>query len=185
MLDLARDNPAFRTALGDRLAQLMVDEFQDTSPIQLALFLRPHALTGRSVWVGDPKQAIYGFRGTDPELMEEITRRIHEPDALPYSWRSRRRLVDFCNAVSSQVFRKSEGNPVSLRIPEQRRESARGGLDRVVESLRPEQRPGDGRAGGGGPGAPDATDRTRLPGTSREMTSVRAVRCLSEPIAPG
>ena len=127
VLDLARDNPAFRTALGDRLAQLMVDEFQDTSPIQLALFLKLHALTGRSVWVGDPKQAIYGFRGTDPELMEEITRRIHEPDALPYSWRSRRRLVDFCNAVFSQVFRESEGNPVSLRIPEQRRESAKGG----------------------------------------------------------
>ncbi|TVR54534.1 MAG: DNA helicase UvrD, partial [Gemmatimonadales bacterium] len=127
VLDLARDNPAFRVALGDRLAQMMVDEFQDTSPIQLALFLRLHDLAGSSVWVGDPKQAIYGFRGTDPELMTEITRRIPEPAALPFSWRSRKGLVDFCNAVFAEVFQESDKNPVSLQIPEQRGESAHGG----------------------------------------------------------
>ena len=127
VLELACENPVFRAALEDRLAQVMVDEFQDTSPIQLGLFLRLHILAGRSIWVGDPKQSIYGFRGTDPELMEEVTRRIPEPDNLLHSWRSRDRLVDVCNAVFSQVFRESEGNPVSLRIPEQRRQSAAGG----------------------------------------------------------
>ena len=39
---------------------VLVDEFQDTSPI-LAIFLRL-AIAKRSVWVGDQKQAIFGFR---------------------------------------------------------------------------------------------------------------------------
>jgi ATP-dependent helicase/nuclease subunit A len=71
VLDLCRNNAAFKTSMGDRIQLVMVDEFQDTSPIQLALFLALNELAGHSVWVGDPKQAIYGFRGTDPQLMEE------------------------------------------------------------------------------------------------------------------
>ena len=50
-----------------RLRLLVVDEFQDTSPIQLALFMRLHALAGRSTWVGDRKQCIFEFAGADPD----------------------------------------------------------------------------------------------------------------------
>jgi ATP-dependent helicase/nuclease subunit A len=127
LLDLARDNPGVREALTGRLERLMVDEFQDTSPIQLALFLELHGLAGRSVWVGDPKQAIYGFRGADPELMQQVVERLSRTENLPYSWRSREVLVEFCNAVFSRAFGEHEGNPVSLRIPEKRAEEAQGG----------------------------------------------------------
>lgn len=127
VLDLARGNAAFRAAAGDRLQQLMVDEFQDTSPIQLALFLELHALAGQSTWVGDPKQAIYGFRGADPELMVQITGRLPAPENLPYSWRSRERLVHFCNALFSIAFEETAANPVRLSIPDERRDEARGG----------------------------------------------------------
>ncbi|MBC7052027.1 UvrD-helicase domain-containing protein, partial [Salmonella enterica subsp. enterica serovar Enteritidis] len=54
-LDVAH-HPRVSVELADRLRFVVVDEFQDTSPIQLALFLRLHMLAGRSVWVGDRKQ---------------------------------------------------------------------------------------------------------------------------------
>ena len=127
VLELARRNEDFRAALSHRLERLMVDEFQDTSPIQLALFLELNELARASVWVGDPKQAIYGFRGTDPELMQQMIQRVPDPGNLPYSWRSRERLVEFSNAVFGQAFRESDENPVSLSIPDERTEEARGG----------------------------------------------------------
>jgi hypothetical protein len=49
----------------DEIDLLVVDEFQDTSPIQLALFSRLAECAKRVVWVGDVKQSIYGFQGAD------------------------------------------------------------------------------------------------------------------------
>ncbi len=127
VLGLARSNAAFRASLKDRLQQIMVDEFQDTSPIQLALFLELHELAGRSVWVGDPKQSIYKFRGTDPELMEEVTKRLEKTQTLGESWRSRKALVDFSNAVFSKVFHETDPEKVVLKIPKERALDAKGG----------------------------------------------------------
>ena len=62
-LDLLEKNKEARALLKEQLDLVLVDEFQDTSPVQLALFLRLAELAKESVWVGDPKQAIYGFRG--------------------------------------------------------------------------------------------------------------------------
>ncbi|MEZ4891413.1 MAG: UvrD-helicase domain-containing protein [Saprospiraceae bacterium] len=61
-----------RDALKDEIGLLLVDEFQDTSPIQLDIFLELSKLATHSIWVGDPKQSIYGFRGADPALMQAI-----------------------------------------------------------------------------------------------------------------
>ena len=127
VLALARDNAAFRASMKDRLQQMMVDEFQDTSPIQLALFLKLNELAGQSVWVGDPKQSIYGFRGTDPQLMEEATKEFEVTQILDESWRSREALVDFSNAVFSKVFHETDVKNVFLKIPDAREDAARGG----------------------------------------------------------
>ena len=51
---------------------LMVDEFQDTSPIQLSLFVKMASLVDKVIWVGDPKQSIYGFRGSDAALIDTV-----------------------------------------------------------------------------------------------------------------
>ena len=79
--DLLRDHEPVRQALASRYAHVLVDEFQDTDPLQLEIFwrlcgermdgadpadwqtyrIRPGAL----FLVGDPKQAIYRFRGAD------------------------------------------------------------------------------------------------------------------------
>ena len=102
------DHPEVAAVLADELDLLMVDEFQDTSPIQLALFLKLARFAKRVVWVGDVKQAIYGFRGSDAALMQSI---LAAPpalgghkDVLPASWRSRPELVKLVNAVFSHAF---------------------------------------------------------------------------------
>ncbi|MEL6943670.1 MAG: UvrD-helicase domain-containing protein, partial [Bacteroidota bacterium] len=50
------DHTDVKAVLAEELDLLMVDEFQDTSPIQLEIFLKLADLAQHSVWVGDPKQ---------------------------------------------------------------------------------------------------------------------------------
>ncbi|MHB1514059.1 MAG: UvrD-helicase domain-containing protein [Acidiferrobacter sp.] len=102
------DNPAVAATLTDELDLLLVDEFQDTSPIQLALFLKLARCAKTIYWVGDIKQAIYGFRGSDTELMEAILQALGglggSKEILGSSWRSREPLVQIVNAVFTPVF---------------------------------------------------------------------------------
>lgn len=123
VLELLQDEGVAAT-LGERIAQVFVDEFQDTSPLQLAVFLRLAKLARHSVWVGDTKQAIYGFRGADPVLMQAAVRGIgHNPaNDLKDSWRSRQCLVEFTNAFFTAAFGQYGYTPemVELNIPEQR-----------------------------------------------------------------
>lgn len=122
LLELLENNEWFQTAFRNRVKVIMVDEFQDTSPMQLALFLKMNELVGNSIWVGDPKQAIYGFRGTDPELMASVAAGIKAAnpsnvDTLRYSWRSREKLVDFSNAIFGESFRGTmDGQDIVLGI---------------------------------------------------------------------
>ena len=94
--------------LQDELDLLLVDEFQDTSPIQLALFLRLTKFAKKVIWVGDIKQAIYGFRGSDPELMLAILKYLEKnggkTEILEKSWRSRHELVHYINEIFVPAF---------------------------------------------------------------------------------
>jgi ATP-dependent helicase/nuclease subunit A len=98
------DHPRVKGELADRLRFSVVDEFQDTSPIQLALFVKLHALTGRSLWVGDRKQCIFEYAGADPLLMDAVAGWVAESggtrDLLPNNYRSRPELV----GASSELF---------------------------------------------------------------------------------
>lgn len=111
MIDRALDvvgAPEVEAELGDRLRLLVVDEFQDTSPIQLALFMRLHALCGRSVWVGDRKQCIFEYAGADPTLMDSVARWTVESggqgERLERNYRSRGELVQFTSSLFSAAF---------------------------------------------------------------------------------
>lgn len=111
MLDRALsllEHPEVRAELAERFELLVVDEFQDTSPIQLALFTRLHQLAGRSSWVGDRKQCIFEYAGADPELMESVAAWAlaagGSVEQLPHNWRSRPGLVAFSNALFSAAF---------------------------------------------------------------------------------
>jgi ATP-dependent helicase/nuclease subunit A len=98
------DNPQVQESLRSRLELALIDEFQDTSPIQLALFLKLAKIVKHSIWVGDVKQAIYGFRGTDPGLMKRASELFNRQPPLEKSYRSRPELVNFSNEVFRRVF---------------------------------------------------------------------------------
>ena len=121
------DNEQVKLVLEEELDLLMVDEFQDTSPIQLEIFLKLSQLATHSVWVGDPKQSIYGFRGADPELMQAIiehTGGIRPEDIQGYSWRSREDIVFATNALFCKAFDQLPKEQVALRPKRQRKASA-------------------------------------------------------------
>lgn len=100
------ENEEIRAELRSRLKLVVVDEFQDTSPIQLSLFVKLHQITGRSVWVGDRKQCIFEFAGADPRLMKQVLTwagaRGGSTRQLETNYRSRPALVDFCSRVFSR-----------------------------------------------------------------------------------
>ncbi|MFZ2086986.1 MAG: UvrD-helicase domain-containing protein, partial [Desulfobaccales bacterium] len=105
-LQLLQD-PQVRDQLKERLRLVLVDEFQDTSPVQLAVFLQLAQIAHRAVWVGDQKQSIYGFRGTDPLLMDAVIKDLIDPkhlDILPHSYRSRPELVSFTSVLFAEAF---------------------------------------------------------------------------------
>lgn len=97
------DDPTVRAELAERLRLVVVDEFQDTSPIQLALFLRFHDLARRSVWVGDRKQCIFEYAGADPALMDSVADWVSRAggvrDRLEFNFRSRPELVRCCSEL--------------------------------------------------------------------------------------
>ncbi len=127
MIDRALDLvalPDVADELAGRLRLLVVDEFQDTSPIQLALFTRLHALCRRSVWVGDRKQCIFEYAGADPALMEAVTRWAEqnggEREFLPFNYRSRPELVALCSTLFSAAFAEHGYTPEEVRSTPQR-----------------------------------------------------------------
>lgn len=103
-LDLVTHSDEVLSILTDEIDLLVVDEFQDTSPIQLALFSRLAECAKRVVWVGDVKQAIYGFRGADPELIISAVAGAKKVGTLDRSWRSAPDLIHFVNELFSKPF---------------------------------------------------------------------------------
>lgn len=103
---------------------IAVDEFQDTNPIQLAIFQRLRHLAGASRWVGDAKQSIYGFQGADSELVNLVWENapIDRREVLPKSYRSQAGLVQ----LVGRLFRRLFGDEVEL-------EPTRHGIPRGIE----------------------------------------------------
>jgi exodeoxyribonuclease V beta subunit len=95
---LRPDGDALTTAAADRMAQrwaiVMVDEFQDTDQVQWQVIERAFAGRATLILIGDPKQAIYAFRGGDIVTYLEAARTADERLTLAENWRSDAALVD-------------------------------------------------------------------------------------------
>lgn len=102
----------------------LVDESQDTDARQVAIFRKLFADTswkaesgspGCLVWVGDPKQSIYRFRGADSETYQEAKAGAGQTLTLDENYRSDPPLVAAVNAVFSaqaDCFKKISFTPV-------------------------------------------------------------------------
>jgi len=102
-VSLLRENcPAIRRFCS-HFRYLLVDEFQDISPLQYAL-IREWNKEGRELFViGDPDQAIYGFRGSDAECFKQLLQDIPETKviALQENYRSTEPIVKAaCSVIS-------------------------------------------------------------------------------------
>ncbi len=83
-----------------RYAAALVDEFQDTDPVQYSIFRHIYSGSGLPVFlVGDPKQAIFGFRGADVFAYLEAGRDAGARRTLERNWRSAPELVRALNAL--------------------------------------------------------------------------------------
>jgi ATP-dependent exoDNAse (exonuclease V) beta subunit len=106
-----------------RYTHLFVDEFQDSNPMQVRIFQKLSSLLN-TCYVGDKKQAIYGFRGSDTELTAAVANSIKDTEHLEHSYRSIEPLVNFSNVIFSQVFSKMTDEEVKLSMPEKKGNAA-------------------------------------------------------------
>jgi exodeoxyribonuclease V beta subunit len=86
--------------LRERYRVVLVDEFQDTDPIQWSILRRAFAGGGSTlVLIGDPKQAIYAFRGADVYAYLDAAATAGERATLAVNWRSDQGLIDAYDAL--------------------------------------------------------------------------------------
>ncbi len=124
LLVLARDvlqrNPGVRAGLANRYRVLLIDEFQDTDPLQIEIAVLlasddPDAdakpwweapiAPGRAFFVGDPQQSIYRFRRADLELYHRVQRELHDGRReLAQNFRSVPAILDWVNHVFDALF---------------------------------------------------------------------------------
>lgn len=96
---LATDDSPARLRMHQRWPIVMVDEFQDTDPVQWQVIDR--AFSGRStvILIGDPKQAIYAFRGGDIVTYLRAAETAGERKTLDTNWRSDSALLERLQVV--------------------------------------------------------------------------------------
>lgn len=144
---LLKENNTIRTILGERYRYFLIDEFQDTNPLQWEIvralssdengLLQP----GKIFIVGDPKQSIYGFRDADVRIFnsacQEITRQSEQQSRqkstqilMNKNYRARQCLIDFTNFVFSRIMVKgNDEQPDTFEVEYQPLEFALSGSD--------------------------------------------------------
>ncbi|MCY1271766.1 RecBCD enzyme subunit RecB [compost metagenome] len=86
-------------ALRERYPVALIDEFQDTDPVQYAIFHRVYENQGDLCFVGDPKQAIYAFRGADLATYLKAREEAARQYSLDTNHRSTPQLIAALNRV--------------------------------------------------------------------------------------
>jgi len=119
---------ALVAAARQRFAAALVDEFQDTDPVQAEIFQRLFAAHGRLYLIGDPKQAIYGFRGADVFSYLDAAGGAQHRHDLDANQRSVTPLVRTVNAIF-------ERNPDAFVVPGIRFRAATSAGRRDAEAI--------------------------------------------------
>ncbi len=98
------DREDLRRRLAAQSKLLLVDEFQDTDPLQVELvraLCDGSVADGKLFFVGDYKQSIYRFRGADPHVFRQLRDEIPPEGQLPLTrnFRSQPAVIDFVNSL--------------------------------------------------------------------------------------
>ncbi len=115
LLKILRENKNVRTYYQNKYKYILVDEFQDTSPLQQELIklLSPYKKNGLFI-VGDQRQSIYRFRAAELagflEMKDEIVDNNGKALYLAENFRSKPNLIKFQNEFFSYLFNHSELN---------------------------------------------------------------------------
>ncbi len=152
--DLVRDHRHVREALKRRFRALLVDECQDTDPIQYEILFFLSEEPGRSAsdWrsvrlqrgklfiVGDPKQSIYGFRGADIEAYQSVVQAVLDQGGiectLSTNFRSRGAILSAVNAVGERLLEYRPGMQAAYAPIAPAPEAAGGDLRPMVRIVR-------------------------------------------------
>ncbi len=112
------ENEGVLDSLRRRFRFVLVDEFQDTDPLQAEIIFLLSAGEdlagpdgGKLFIVGDPKQSIYRFRGADVEIYEEFKEMMSATDSLltiRQNFRSVPGIVDWVNRAFAGIILRSE-----------------------------------------------------------------------------
>lgn len=112
--------------IGDTIFHYMIDEFQDTSPVQwknlFPLIENSLSQNGSTFIVGDTKQAIYGFRNADYTIMKTCENNnpfpssLHSVRELSMNYRSQQRILDF----NETIFKASAQQNIQYRASAER-----------------------------------------------------------------
>ncbi|MHB1074082.1 MAG: UvrD-helicase domain-containing protein [Gemmatimonadaceae bacterium] len=114
-LDLFRSSERVRRAYADRFRHILLDEAQDTDHLQFALIESLRTADNVLFVVGDPKQAIYEFRGANPDVFHGVVARLPDGGRLQLveNFRSRAEVVRILNRVVGPLlpehFREIDG----------------------------------------------------------------------------
>ena len=109
---ILRLRDALKSPAGERLAAAvsakyraaLIDEFQDTDPAQYEIFRRLFAVGKHHLYyIGDPKQAVYGFRGADVFTYIAAAADANRTFTLGTNWRSEKQLVGAVNDLFQQA----------------------------------------------------------------------------------
>jgi ATP-dependent helicase/nuclease subunit A len=149
---LVRDHPEVRERLKRSYDAILIDEFQDTDPIQYEILIYLAERLGESAadWqevkltagklfvVGDPKQSIYAFRRADIEAYLEVVGKIIKAQngvecRLSANFRSHGKILDVVNGVFSRLIQPKDGlQPEYIAIEPAPRKNDRGGEDAAL-----------------------------------------------------
>ncbi|MBN2125681.1 MAG: UvrD-helicase domain-containing protein, partial [Deltaproteobacteria bacterium] len=100
-------------AVGGIFKAALIDEFQDTDPVQYAIFKRIFGEAGSILFlIGDPKQAIYSFRGADIFAYMEASRDVERRYSLEENWRAEPALIEAVNTLFSARARPFLFEPI-------------------------------------------------------------------------
>jgi ATP-dependent helicase/nuclease subunit A len=150
---LLRDHPSIRERLKHEYRAVLVDEFQDTDPVQYEIILYLAERPGRRAagWrevetepgklfiVGDPKQSIYAFRRADIEAFDQVVGKLQAAGGLVYelvtNFRSHQSVLDVVNPLFDRLLRRQE-NVQPPNVPLVVRPQRRGGVAHPGVELR-------------------------------------------------